>query len=125
MAPLIRWLAEQKRFDGDPLGPEIRASFLRAGKSKRARSPHQERDDQDRPHQERDDQRPDRLTKNARTRIDLSKKDQAASPTTPQSRDQETTTASTSMKEPKGEWLSKLRVKENDRHLRKKRGGSA
>ena len=68
---------------------------------------------------------PDRLTKNATTRIDLTKKDQAATPTTPQSRDQETTTASTSMEEPKGEWLDKLRVKENDRHLRKKRGGSA
>ena len=125
MALLIRWLVEHKKFDGHPLGPEIRAPFLRAGKSKRARSPHQERDDQDRPHQDREDLRPDRLTKNARTRIDLAKKDQAASPTTPQSRDQETTTASTSMKEPEGEWLSKLRVKENDRHLHKKRGGSA
>ena len=125
MAPLIRWLAEQKSFDGDPLGPEIRAPFLRAGKSKRARSPHQERDHQDRPHQERDDQRPSRLIKNARTWIDLTKKDQAASPTTPQSRDQETTTATTSMKELKSEWLSKLRVKENDRHLRTKKGGSA
>ena len=125
MAPRMRWLSEQKRFDGDPLGTEVRAPFLRALQSTPRRTTNNYITKKKTPTTTTPQKDPNRLTKNATTWIDLTKEGLAATPTTPQSRDQDTTTASTSMQEPKGSWFHKLGVKENDRHLPKKKVASA